>query len=188
MAKKEKKEKKEKKDKKEKKLKKEKGSGKERKENKKRRRGKRGKKGEEVVEEPEKNKKDDWLYYSEGPLTFLIAVLLILCVLDAVLAAYAIIYTKRIERENIAAQNIPVEHKNINGTTWFLQKDGTFVHADGTTAGGDPPAIPGAQSETEETAEQEEQEGEGEEQPENGEGQETDETETPETPQTTETP
>ena len=137
-----------KKEKKEKKPKKEKRSGKEKKENKKKR-GKRGKRGKEPeLEEAEKPKKDDWLYYSEGPLSFLIAVLLILCVLDAVLAAYALIYSKRIERENIAAQNIPVIHENINGTTWFLLKDGTYVHADGTTDGGDePPPLPGAQNE-----------------------------------------
>ncbi|MBE7003149.1 MAG: hypothetical protein E7425_02530 [Ruminococcaceae bacterium] len=119
-----------KKEKKNKDEKKQKGKKGKEKKVKKRRRGKKGAEDAEVAEAAEK---DNWLYYSEGPVAFMIAVLLVLCVLDMMLAIYAILYTKRVERDNIAMQNVPVIEETINGTTWFQTPDGTYVHADGTT-------------------------------------------------------
>ena len=99
-------------------------------------RGKQSRRRKGKGDESEALVRDNWLYYSEGPLTFLIAVLLVLCVLDTLLAGYALVYTKRIERENRAIQEEAAIRGPVNGTTWFLRPDGTYVHADGSIAGG----------------------------------------------------
>ena len=166
--------KKEKKSKKEKKEKAPKGGKKDKKE-KKRKKGRKGKGGvDEEVEEKEKSPEENWLYYSEGPLSFLTVVLIILCVLDAVLAIYAIVYTKHVERDNIVAieaAKLPVERAQ-KGEIWFTQPDGTILREDGSTSTQpalpaqpqeSAPAVPGAEGEGEPPAEGEEQAQAGEE-------------------------
>lgn len=133
-----------KKEKKNKKDKAAKGSKKDKKE-KKRKKGRKGRKGEEAeVDELKKSPEENWLYYSEGPLSFLTVVIIILCVLDAVLAAYAIIYTKHVERENVAAAEEaakPIE-RTEKGDIWFLMPDGSIVREDPNAQQPSQPALP----------------------------------------------
>lgn len=147
-----------------------KGSKKDKKEKKSKKRRK-GRKGEEAeLEEPKKSPEENWLYYSEGPLSFLTVVIVILCVLDAVLAAYAIIYTKHVERENIVAAEEaakPIE-RTEKGDIWFLQRDGSIVRVD-PDGSSQQPAVPAQPQVPEapaaEGSEEAEQPAEGEEPP-----------------------
>ncbi len=99
--------------------------------------------------------KDSWIYYPDNSVNFIVAVLVVFCVLDVILAIYAISYSRRVDRENAARAELARStiERSTQGSAWFLQKDGTIVYenAPGMPIASTEPAVPAVNTEAQET-------------------------------------